>query len=186
MALIDYPDLTTVDEDNRKAIEHFTEEHGRPTLLRMMLAYSPPAQQAMDGMYHPVMENGRLPRRLKESLVVAASQARECKYCAGGHSLFLVSEFGYDQDQVRAMRSGEGTAGWTPAELELVRVVRAAAADPDSVTPEDIAALHEAGWSDAEIVEGLVMASHAGWTNTIAQALHLEDDLGTPEFSGYF
>ncbi|MEV6605761.1 carboxymuconolactone decarboxylase family protein [Kutzneria sp. NPDC051319] len=186
MALIEYPDLGTLAEDNRKAIEHFTSEHGRPTLLRMMLAYSPPAQEAMDGLYHPVMQNGQLSRRLKESLVVAASQARECKYCAGGHSLFLVNEFGYEQDQVRAMRGGEATDGWSDAELELVRVVRAAAADPASVTEADIAALRDAGWSDAEIVEGLVMASHAGWTNTVAQALHLEDDLYTPEFSGYF
>jgi uncharacterized peroxidase-related enzyme len=186
MALIDYPDLTTLDDDSRAAIEHFTDEHGRPTLLRLMLAYSPPAQSAMDGLYHPVMENGRLSRRLKESLVVAASHARECKYCAGGHSLFLVNEFGYDQDQVRAMRGGEGTEGWSAAELELVRVVRAAAADPQSVTEQDIAALREVGWLDSEIVEGLVLASHAGWTNTVAQALHLEDDLRSPEFAGYF
>jgi hypothetical protein len=54
------------------------------------------------------------------------------------------------------------------------------------VTPEDIAALQDAGWSDDEIVEALIMASHSAWTTTVAQALHLEDDLGTPEFAGYF
>jgi hypothetical protein len=30
------------------------------------------------------------------------------------------------------------------------------------------------------------MASHSAWTTTVAQALRLEDDLGTPEFAGYF
>ena len=30
------------------------------------------------------------------------------------------------------------------------------------------------------------MACHAGWTNTVAQALYLEDDLAAPEFDGYF
>ena len=107
---------------------------------------------AMNDLYHPVVQNGRLSRRLKESLLVAASEARECRYCAGGHSLFLVSEFGYDQDAVRLMRSGGQHDGWT----------------------------------DAEIVEALIMASHSAWTTTVAQALHLEDDLAAPEFAGYF
>jgi alkylhydroperoxidase family enzyme len=76
--------------------------------------------------------------------------------------------------------------GWTDAETALLQAVRAAASDPRSVMPEDIAALQDAGWSDDEIVEALIMASHSAWTTTVAQALHLEDDLGTPEFAGYF
>jgi uncharacterized peroxidase-related enzyme len=186
MALIDYPGLDRVDAKNREAIERFAREHGRPTLLRMMLAYSPPAQEAMNDLYHPVVQNGRLSRRLKESLLVASSEARECRYCAGGHSLFLVNEFGYDQEAVRQMRSGGESDGWTAAETALVRVIRTAASAPQSVTQEDIDGLRAAGWSDDEIVEGLIMASHSAWTTTVAQALRLEDDLGTPEFSGYF
>ena len=30
------------------------------------------------------------------------------------------------------------------------------------------------------------MASHSAWTTTVAQALRLEDDLGTPDFAGDF
>jgi uncharacterized peroxidase-related enzyme len=186
MALIDYPDPDRIDAKNREAIERFAREHGRPTLLRMMLAYSPPAQEAMNDLYHPVVRSGKLSRRLKESLLVASSEARECRYCAGGHSLFLVNEFGYDQDAVRQMRAGGQHDGWTSAETALVKVVRAAASDPRSVTQPDIDALRAAGWSDDEIVEALVMASHSAWTTTVAQALRLEDDLGTPEFAGYF
>ena len=115
----------------RAAIDRFARERGRPTLLRLMLASSRPAQEAMNDLYHPVVQNGRLSRRLKESLLVAAVM-RVCRYCVGGHSLFLVNEF------------------------------------------------------DDEIVEALVMASHSAWTTMVAQALHLEDDLGTPEFAGYF
>jgi alkylhydroperoxidase family enzyme len=84
------------------------------------------------------------------------------------------------------MRSGAQQEGWVPAETALVRTIRAAASDPQSVTADDISALRDVGWSDDDIVEALVMASHAAWTNTLAQALHLEDDLGTPEFAGYF
>lgn len=186
MALISYPDLDQVDAKNRAAIDRFAREHGRPTLLRVMLAYSPPAQEAMNDLYHPVVANGWLSRRLKESLLVAASDARECRYCAGGHSLFLVNEYGDDQDAVRQMRAGGRAEGWTAAETALVRVVRAAAAAPRSVAQDDIAGLRDAGWSDDEVVEALIMACHSAWTTTIAQALHLEDDLDAPEFAGYF
>jgi hypothetical protein len=44
----------------------------------------------MNDLYHPVVQNGRLSRRLKESLLVAASDARMCSYCVGGYSLFAV------------------------------------------------------------------------------------------------
>jgi hypothetical protein len=55
---------------------------------------------------------------------------RVCRYCAGGHSLFLVNEFGYDQDAVRQMRSGGRHDGWTDAETALVQTVGATTSDP--------------------------------------------------------
>src|SRR6202042_1480528 len=82
---------------------------------------SPPAREVMNDLCHPVVQNGRLSRRLKESLLVAAGDARVCRYCAGGHSLFLVNEFGYDQDAARQMRSGGRHDAWTDAETALVQ-----------------------------------------------------------------
>lgn len=186
MALIPYPDPDTIDEADRAAIDHFASEHGRPTLLRMMLSYSSPAQQAMDALYHPVVESGMLPRPLKELLFAAASHARQCAYCMGGHSLFLVSEFGYDQSAVEAMRGGQEAAGFSEADRGLVTLARKAAAQPSAVTAEDLDAARHLGWSNAEIIEALAMACHAGWTNTFAQGLRLEDDLATPQFAAYF
>ena len=186
MALIPYPNPDTIDEADRAAIDHFAAEHGRPTLLRVMLSYSPPAQQAMDGLYHPVVQSGVLPRPLKELLFAAASHARQCAYCMGGHSLFLVTEFSYDQATVEAMRSGQEAEGFSEADRGLVALVRKAAANPSAVTAEDLDAARHLGWSDAEIIEALAMACHAAWTNTFAQGLRLEDDLIAPEFAAYF
>ena len=186
MALIPYPDPETISETDRAAIDHFANEHGRPTLLRMMLAYSSPAQQAMDGLYHPVVQTGALSRPLKELLFAAASHARQCAYCMGGHSLFLVTEFAYDQHAVEAMRSGEAIDGFSDADRGLVELVRKAASDPTSVGADDLDDARTLGWSDAEIVEALAMACHAAWTNTFAQGLRLEDDLDAPEFAAYF
>lgn len=80
MALIPYPQLDSLAPEARAQIEHFSQEHGRPTLVRLMLAWYPPALKVIDTMYHPFMTEGRLPRKLKELLFVASSNARGCFY----------------------------------------------------------------------------------------------------------
>ena len=186
MALVPYPEVESVAPEVRRHIEHFSGEHGRPTLLRLMLAWVPEASAGMDELYHPVMENGALSRRLKELLFVSASHARECQYCAGGHSRFLVDEFGYDADTVRQLRAGEVVDGLDPSEHALVLFVRQAASAPQTMTADDIDRLRQHGWTDAQIVEALAMACHAAYTTTLAQAMHLEWDIDGPEFDGYF
>jgi len=187
MALIPYPELETIPTEVREHIEHFARDHGRPTLLRWMLAWSPPASAAVDALYHPVFTTGKLERRLKELLFVAASEQRGCFYCMGGHSRLLVQTFGYDQDQVERMRTGAEAEGLDEAERALVLLAKTVADDSQAVTVEDIATARDHGWGDDEIVEAITAAAQSMWTNTVAQSLHLEDDV-TPEngFDGYF
>ena len=186
MALIPYPDADSIDEESQAAIDNFAKDHGRPTLLRHILAWSPPALEAMDDLYHPILLGGSMTRDFKELLFVAASQARECPYCAGGHSRLLVNEFGYSEDDVRSMRDGDATDGWSEKDRALVAYVRKATLEPANIAAEDLAALRDVGWTDAELVEATSMAAHAAWTTAIAQSFHLEHDIDGPEFDGYF
>lgn len=80
MALLPYPQYDELSPHVRAKIEHFTAEHDRPSLVRWMLAWFPPALRGIDELYHPLMEQGVLPRRLKELLFVASSSARTCFY----------------------------------------------------------------------------------------------------------
>jgi uncharacterized peroxidase-related enzyme len=187
MALIPYPDLDSIPAAVRDHIEHFASDHGRPTLLRWMLAWSPPASAAVDALYHPVFTTGRLERRLKEMLFVAASEQRGCFYCMGGHSRLLVHTFGYTQEQVEQMRTGSEADGLDERERALVVLAKRVADDDHQVAEADIAAVREHGWDDDDIVEAITAAAQSMWTNTIAQSLHLEDDV-TPEngFDDYF
>jgi len=79
MSLIPYPEIETLDAEARELIERFTREHGRPTLVRWMLAYFPPALRAIDAMYR-VASEGKLTRKLKELIFVASSSVRGCFY----------------------------------------------------------------------------------------------------------
>ena len=186
MALIPYPNPDDIDEESQAAIDNFANDHGRPTLLRQILAWSPPALEAMDDLYHPVFLGGTLTRDFKEMLFVAASQARECPYCSGGHSRLLVNEFGYDEADVRAIRDGKATDAWSEKDQALVAYVRKITLEPAAVEASELQALRELGWTDAELTEATAMAAHAAWTTAIAQSFHLEHDLVGPEFDGYF
>ncbi|NNC80581.1 MAG: hypothetical protein HKN94_10560 [Acidimicrobiales bacterium] len=186
MALIPYPDADSIDAESQAAIDSFAKDHGRPTLLRQLLAWSPPALDAMEDLYHPIFLGGSMTRDFKEMLFVAASQARQCPYCAGGHSRLLVTEFGYDADDVRAIRDGIATDSWSEKDQALVAYVRKVAVDPASIVAGDLADLRRRGWTDAELTEATSMAAHALWTTALAQGFHLEDDLVGPDFDGYF
>lgn len=187
MALIPYPEMDQMSEETRLHFERFSSEHGRPSLLRWMLGWSPLASKAMDDLYHPVFATGMLGRRLKELLFVAASEQRRCFYCMGGHSRFLVKEYGYSPQEVEALRRGEPVEGVDAREHALVVVIRKAAADTGEVTAEDIDRLRALGWDDDEIVEALATVAQAFFTNTFAQATRLEDDIEVSDGpAGYF
>jgi uncharacterized peroxidase-related enzyme len=183
VALLPYPEMGDLNEETRDLIGHFETEHGRPSLLRRMLAWFPPALNVADAMYHPFMENGQLPRPLKELIVVATSNARGCSYCAGGHSRFLVDEFGYTQDFVEKARVGETVEGLPERERALVQFTLKLATDTPKMVPKDIDTLRGHGWSTQEIFEAVVMTMHSAFTNVLAAGLHLEDDVTV---EGYF
>lgn len=184
MALVPYPD--NVAAEPRQMIDRFEAEHGRPSLLRQMLAWFPPALAALDGCYHPIMGGGVLPRETKELLLAAAADARRCQYCAGGHSRYLVEEFGFVRDDVIAMRAGSVQASLSDRDRLLVDFVRKVAVTPERTTPADVDGLRELGLTPNAIVEAISVAMLAAWTTTAALALHLEDDLVGPAFEGYF
>jgi uncharacterized peroxidase-related enzyme len=187
MALIPYPRIQDLPTETRRHFERFTAEHGRPSLLRWMLGWSAAASEAMDRLYNPVFASGRLDRRLKELLFVAASEQRKCFYCMGGHSRFLVREYGYTQEEVEAMRRGDVIDGMDDREHALVQLVRRAATNDSDITAEDIANVRARGWDDESIVEALATVAQAFFTNTFAQAMCLEDDIDPADGSdGYF
>jgi len=187
MALLPYPEMDELSDDVRRYFQRFSSEHGRPSLLRWMLGWSPAASEAMEGLYHPIFASGKLDRRLKELLFVAASEQRRCFYCMGGHSRFLVNEFGYERDNVERIRRGELVDDLDPREHALVLLARKAAADGETVTADDMEQVRAHDWDDDSIVEALSAVAQAFFTNTLAQSTRLEDDIDPADgLDGYF
>ena len=95
----------------------------------------------------------------------------------GGHSRFLVKEFGLDDETVKRIRSGQDVPHLSERERALVRFVRKVARDPRAITESDVGTLRTQGLSSAEIVEALSMALLSAFTNTLALTLNFDDDL---------
>jgi alkylhydroperoxidase family enzyme len=105
----------------------------------------------------------------------------------GGHSQFLVKEFGMTQDEVERARRGEAVEGLTEQQHALIRFARRVAERPRQVSEEDIAALYAVGLDDAAIVEALSICMMSAWTNTLADTLKLDQDLEALNMQeGYF
>ena len=95
----------------------------------------------------------------------------------GGHSRFLVKEFGLDEETVKRARAGGDVPGLSGKERALVLFARKVTEDPRQVDASDIDALRAAGVDTAEIVEALSMVMCAAFTNTLALTLKFEEDL---------
>ena len=95
----------------------------------------------------------------------------------GGHSRFLVKEFGLDEETVKLVRSGQEAPALSDRERALIRFVRKVAENPRSIDESDIRALKAEELDNAEIVEALSMALLSAFTNTLALTLKFEDDL---------
>ncbi len=95
----------------------------------------------------------------------------------GGHSQFLVKEFGLDRETVKSLRAGAGGPGVSAKEAALIGFARKVASGPGQLADADIQELKAAGLEDAEVVEALCVVMLSAFTNTLAQPLKFEDDL---------
>lgn len=179
MALLAYPEPGELSNEARHLIDSFSKNAGRPSLYRLLLAWSPPALRAANEVYHQVMEvPGVLSAELKHALHAACSFERGSLYCSAGRTAYLAKEFSFSEDALEKIQAGEPGAHLSEAEFALMSFVRKVAADPASTTREDVEAARVAGWSNAAIVEAVSIAMLTAFANTFSQSMHLADDLG--------
>ncbi len=82
----------------------------------------------------------------------------------------------FDVEQTAAILRDHHTAGLEPAEVVMMDYADKVARDPNSVTPADIAALHEHGFDDEEILSITLVASARTYFSKVMDALGVELD----------
>jgi len=118
-----------------------------PNMMKTM-AHSPALLEgylALSG----ALSKGVLPEVARQQIALAVSQENDCEYCLSAHTL-LGRHAGLTREQVLLARQGEADDTRQQAVLTLARNIVDRHGD---ISDEQLAAVREAGVSDAEIAE---------------------------------
>ena len=131
-----------------------------PNLFRVV-ANSPAALEGYLGM-SGALAKGRLPAQTRERIALAVAQINACGYCLAAHS-YLGSHLAKLSDaEIAANRGGRSTDAKADA---AVRFAARVAQQRGHVADADVAAVREAGYDDAQIVEIVQHVALNTWTN---------------------
>lgn len=116
--------------------------------LTRLWAHSPAAHDGIVSLLGAATSAADLTFRQKGILVSAVASTLGDSYCSLAWGTRLADEVG--DDTAAAVLTGDDT-GLDPAEQALARWARAVARDPNATTPDDVQALRDAGFGDAQI-----------------------------------
>lgn len=147
-----------------------------------------PNAYALIGSYSPatlglmlegdaVLTNGQLSKRDVEAIRIAVSSLNGCDYCVAAHTV-VGKHAGLDADTLRRLRSGEATGD--ERRDALVTFVRTVAATQGAVDAPVLAAVREAGYTPAQIVEALLAVALISFTNLFNRVNDTEVDFPNP------
>ena len=119
-----------------------------PVEMIQAMTLRPEILRAFAGFGNAVYPGGILERRVKELVIITASQSNECQFCVNSHC-DLVDLAGIVEDPLAAIDRPESLA---PRERLAVEYTRAAMADSNHV-PEPLASRLREQFTDPELVE---------------------------------
>lgn len=159
------PRIPTINTDNASAeqkqlLANVKQALGIVPNLISAMAHSPAVANAYLA-FNTALAKGVLKPQMREKIILAVSQANGCDYCVAAHCA-LGAKAGLSPEEIAAARKGTCACDQTAVALAFaVKVVE----QRGKVQDEEVAALREAGWSDAEICEIVANIALSLFTN---------------------
>jgi uncharacterized peroxidase-related enzyme len=124
--------------------------------------------------YHDVLMRGEggLTRAEREAVVVAVSAENRCQYCVTAHGAAL-RVIGKDPALAEQIAINWRTAELTPRLNSMLAFASRVNEPGFAATDDDIAALHDAGFSDDDVWDIAAIAAFFGFSNRMAGTLDL-------------
>jgi uncharacterized peroxidase-related enzyme len=120
-------------------------------------------------------DHGGLPRLVKEQLAIVVSGLNVSSYCLPAH-LEILGRMGVDKKLGRALAMDYNSAPVEQNVMELFRFAEKLTLKPGEMEPADVERLRVAGWSDAAIVDTVLVASIYACANRFSAGLGLLPD----------
>jgi uncharacterized peroxidase-related enzyme len=142
-----------------------------PNLFRMV-GTSPAALEGYLGM-SAALAKGSLPAATRERIALAVAEINGCQYCLSAHTYLGRNLAKLDDAEMAANRRGRSTDATADAAVHFASRV---AQLRGQVSPADFAAVKDAGYSDAQIIEIVQHVALNVWTNYINTVAQTEID----------
>lgn len=161
----------------RAIVEGYSVRFGFVPELVRSTAHSPPMAQAIWDLVSTVLIHGRLPRVLKELIILFVAHRQKSPYVLQIRAVQL-SKLGLRLDSMMKIAENPEGADLPIRDRELLLFADRLAFDPHSLGAPDFQRLREHGLTDAEIGEVVAIASLALTACKLADGLGVTSDSG--------
>ncbi len=138
--------------------------------LQKALCYLPETTNALWDLSLATASEGSIREELKRVFFAVTAHEVECEYCTAAHMIALLGQK-WTQEECTEVILGKHSPRLSEKENAAVDFARAVAQRPAGITQEQVDALREIGWTDAEIVEIVAAVALMKYTTTVASAL---------------
>lgn len=142
-----------------------------PNLFRAV-SVSPHALEGQLGLAG-ALGKGSLPAATRERIALAVAEVNGCDYCLSAHTYLARNLARLDDAEITANRSG---ASNDPRADAAVRFAVTVARERGHVSDADFAAVRNAGYTDAQIIEIVQHVALNVWTNFFNNTFQTEID----------
>ncbi|HRQ40169.1 MAG TPA: hypothetical protein PLD25_19840 [Chloroflexota bacterium] len=144
-----------------------------PNLAKAM-AFSLPMARVPLALYGAFFQNISLPQTLIAMISYCIPTAKNCHYCAANGELHCRS-LGIDEEILEKLAKDLDSVN--PKRVRaIIKFALKCALDPQSLMAEDYDQVRDQGVSDEELLEIIMIAAVANFSDTLADALKIEVD----------
>ncbi|NIV94884.1 hypothetical protein GWN42_19355 [candidate division KSB1 bacterium] len=139
-------------------------EEGVPINLFTSQSERPDILQAGWAFFKGTLLQGQLPPTLKQMISMTIALQNNCRYCVVAHT-FALEAMGVPKEVIESCASDPELSLVPPPQRAIIKFALKAARDPKSINDEDFQTLHNFGLSDGEIMEVIMVAACAIFTD---------------------
>lgn len=170
--LITAPTIDSAPEASRALLEAVKKQLGMvPNMFRLIGSSSASLEGHLN--LSAALGKGKLPAQTRERVALAVAEANGCSYCLSAHTYIGKNLLKLDDAEMIANRNGTSSDAKANAAVHFAaKLVK----ERGHVKASDVAAVKEAGYDDAQIVEIVLHVALNTFTNYINEVGQTEID----------
>jgi uncharacterized peroxidase-related enzyme len=141
-----------------------------PNMTRVMAN----SAAALEGYlnFSGALGKGALPAKVREQIAILVAEVNSCTYCLSAH-IAIGKMVGLPESELASAREGASADAKTEAALRFASAVLSSTGE---VSDDDVRAVRDAGWTDAQIAEIVANVALNVYTNLINKTFNVEVD----------